>query len=42
MGKFIKTQYSFSNGEISPEFYSLSDAAGVSKLENIDVLQSGG
>lgn len=41
MGKFIKTQYSFSNGEISPEFYALSDAAGVSKLENMDVLQSG-
>ena len=42
MGNFLKTQYAFSNGEIAPEFYALDNALGVSKLENMDVLQSGG
>lgn len=42
MGNFIKTQNVFSCGEISPEFYAINNAKGVAKLENIDVLQSGG
>ena len=42
MGNFLKTQYAFSNGEIAPEFYALDNANAVSKLENMDVLQSGG
>ena len=42
MGKFIKTQNSFSNGEVSPEFYATNNGTGISKLENMDVLQSGG
>ena len=42
MGNFLKTQYAFSNGEIAPEFYALDNSNGVSKLENMDVLQSGG
>ena len=42
MGNFLKTQYAFSNGEIAPEFYAINNASGVSKLENMDVMQSGG
>ena len=42
MGKFIKTQYAFSSGEINPEFYAANNLFGVSKLENMDVLESGG
>lgn len=42
MGNFIKTQYAFSSGEISPEFYAVNNIFGVSMLENMDVLQSGG
>ena len=42
MGNFIKTQYAFSSGEISPEFYAVNNIFGVSVLENMDVLQSGG
>lgn len=41
MGNFIKTQNSFSNGEVSPEFYATNTVSGVSQLENMDVLQSG-
>ena len=41
MGNFIKTQNIFSDGEVSPEFYSTSNIHGVAKLENIKVLQSG-
>lgn len=42
MGNFLKTQNTFSCGEVSPDFYSIDNVHGVSKLENIDVLQSGG
>ena len=42
MGNFLKTQYAFSNGEIAPEFYAIDNVFGVSRLENVDVLQSGG
>lgn len=41
MGNFIKTQNSFSSGEIAPEFYATDTVSGVSRLENMDVLQSG-
>lgn len=41
MGNFLKTQNAFSNGEISTEFYATDNSTGVSKLENMDVLQSG-
>ena len=41
MGNFIKTQNSFAVGEISKEFYAINNSNGVSKLENMDVLQSG-
>ncbi|MCL1785575.1 MAG: hypothetical protein FWG39_00285 [Alphaproteobacteria bacterium] len=46
MGKFIKTQNSFAHGEVSAEFFARSDLAaansGLSRLENMDVLPSGG
>ena len=42
MGKFLKTQYAFSSGEIAPEFYATNNVFGLSVLENMDVLQSGG
>lgn len=42
MGNFLKTQNTFSFGEISPDFYALNNIHGVSKLENMDVLPSGG
>ena len=42
MGDFLKTQNVFSHGEISSDFYALNDNNAVAKLENIDVLQSGG
>lgn len=42
MGNFLKTQNSFSLGEISPEFYASHNANGLSELENMDVLESGG
>lgn len=42
MGNFLKTQYAFSSGEIAPEFYATNNMFGVSLLENMDVLQSGG
>lgn len=41
MGNFLKTQNTFSCGEVSPEFYAQNNIQGVAKLENIDVLQSG-
>jgi hypothetical protein len=44
MGKFLRTQNSFAQGEISPEFFARNEtmaAAGLSKLENMDVLPSG-
>lgn len=42
MGDFLKTQNSFSYGEVSPEFYAVDNIDGLSELENIDVLESGG
>ncbi len=41
MGNFLKTQNSFSYGEVSPEFYAVNNIHGLSVLENMDVLQSG-
>ena len=46
MGKFILTQNSFAHGEVSPEFFARGDKAaiarGLTKLQNMDVLPSGG
>jgi len=46
MGKFIHTQNSFAHGEVSGEFFARSDLSvasrGLSRLENMDVLASGG
>lgn len=42
MGDFIKTQSSFSNGEVAPEFFARDDINGLSKLENMDVMSGGG
>lgn len=42
MADFIKTQNSFANGEVSPEFYSCDNINGLSCLENMDVLAGGG
>ena len=42
MGNFLKTQNVFSGGEISSEFYATNNSNGLSKLENVDVLESGG
>lgn len=41
MVDFIKTQNSFSNGAVAPEFFANDNLSGLSKLENIDVLPSG-
>lgn len=41
MADFIKTQNSFANGEVAPEFFAYDNINGVSKLENADVLASG-
>lgn len=42
MGNFLSTQNMFSCGEVSPEFYATNNVHGLAKLENMDVLQSGG
>lgn len=42
MGDFIKTQNSFANGEVAPEFFAREDVNGLSRLENMDVLTGGG
>jgi len=42
MGNFLQTQNTFSCGEVAPDFYAINNNSGVSKLENMDVLQSGG
>ena len=42
MGNFIKTQNSFANGEIAPEFFARDDINGLSRLENMDVMAGGG
>ena len=41
MGNFLKTQNSFGGGEISSEFFATDISNGLSKLENVDVLESG-
>ncbi|MBO5704420.1 MAG: hypothetical protein J6R99_00200 [Alphaproteobacteria bacterium] len=42
MGDFIKTQNSFADGEVAPEFYASDNIKGLSKLLNMDVLSGGG
>ena len=42
MGEFIKTQNSFANGEVAPEFFARDDINGLSRLENMDVMAGGG
>ena len=42
MADFIKTQNSFANGEVAPEFYARDNINGLSRLENMDVLAGGG
>ena len=42
MGNFLKTQNMFSFGEVAPEFYAANSINGLSVLENMDVLPSGG
>lgn len=42
MADFIKTQTSFANGEVSPEFFATDNINGLSCLENMDVLSGGG
>lgn len=42
MGNFLKTQNSFACGEMSAEFYAINNQNGLSELENMDVLESGG
>ncbi len=41
MGNFLQTQNIFSCGEVAPDFYAINNMHGVSKLENMNVLQSG-
>ena len=42
MADFIKTQNSFANGEVAPEFYAHDNINGLARLENMDVLAGGG
>ncbi len=42
MVNFIKTQNTFSNGEVSPEFYANDNLSGLSELKNMDILPGGG
>ena len=42
MADFIKTQNSFADGEVSPEFFAHDNLNGLSKLENMDVMAGGG
>lgn len=42
MADFIKTQSTFANGEVAPEFYAHDNINGLSQLENMDVLSGGG
>lgn len=42
MGDFIKTQNSFADGEVAPEFFARDNLNGLSRLENMDVLAGGG
>lgn len=42
MAEFIKTQNSFADGEVAPEFFARDNLNGLSKLENMDVIAGGG
>lgn len=42
MANFIKTQNSFANGEVAPEFYARDNINGLAKLQNLDVISGGG
>lgn len=42
MTDFIKTQNSFADGEVAPEFFAKDNINGLSKLENMDVMAGGG
>lgn len=42
MSDFIKTQNSFADGEVAPEFFARDNLNGLSRLENMDVLAGGG
>lgn len=42
MVDFIKTQNTFLNGEVAPEFFAHDNLSGLSQLENMDVLSGGG
>lgn len=42
MANFIKTQNSFANGEVAPEFYAHDNIQGLSRLDNMNVLSGGG
>ena len=42
MSEFIKTQNSFADGEVAPEFFARDNINGLSRLENMDVLAGGG
>ncbi|MBO4745496.1 MAG: hypothetical protein J5613_00290 [Alphaproteobacteria bacterium] len=42
MGNFIKTQSSFANGEVSPNFFASDNIHGLAYMENMDVIPGGG
>lgn len=42
MANFIKTQNSFANGEVAPEFYARDNINGLARMENMDVIAGGG
>lgn len=42
MGNFIKTQTSFANGEVAPQFFANGDIHGLAYMENMDVIPGGG
>lgn len=42
MGNFIKTQTSFANGEVSPNFFANTDVHGLRYMKNFDVVPGGG
>ena len=42
MVDFIKTQNTFLNGEVAPEFFAHDNLSGLARLENMDVLSGGG
>ena len=42
MGNFIKTETSFADGEVSPNFFANPDIHGLSRLENMDIIPGGG